>query len=49
MKKYVVDLSEEERERLEAMSTKGESKAPRRLRRAHIHSCLPIKVSSTKR
>ena len=35
VKKYVVDLSEEERERLEAITTKGESKA-RRLRRAHI-------------
>ena len=35
MKKYVVDLSEEERERLEEITTKGESKA-RRLRRAHI-------------
>lgn len=35
MKKYVVDLSDEERERLEAITTKGESKA-RRLRRAHI-------------
>jgi len=35
VKKYVVDLSDEERERLEAITTKGESKA-RRLRRAHI-------------
>lgn len=35
MKKYVVDLSEEERERLEATSSRGTSKA-RRLRRAHI-------------
>jgi hypothetical protein len=35
VKKYVVDLSEEERERLEAITTKGTSKA-RRLRRAHI-------------
>jgi transposase len=35
MKKYVVDLSEEERERLEAITTKGTSKA-RRHRRAHI-------------
>ncbi len=37
MKKYVVDLSEEEREQLEVITTKGESKA-RRLRRAHIRS-----------
>src|SRR5215211_7932336 len=35
MKKYVVDLSKEERKQLEAITTKGESKA-RRLRRAHI-------------
>jgi hypothetical protein len=35
VKKYVVDLSEEERERLEAITAKGMSKA-RRLRRAHI-------------
>jgi transposase len=35
MKKYVVNLSEEEREQLEVITTKGTSKA-RRLRRAHI-------------
>ena len=35
MKKYVVDLSEQEREHLEAITAKGTSKA-RRLRRAHI-------------
>jgi len=35
VKKYVVDLSEEEREQLEAIPAKGTSKA-RRLRRAHI-------------
>ncbi len=35
VKKYVVDLSEEERKQLEAITTKGTSKA-RRLRRAHI-------------
>ena len=34
-KLYVVDLSEEEKELLEAITTKGESKA-RRIRRAHI-------------
>ena len=35
VKKYVVDLSEEERGRSEAITAKGTSKA-RRLRRAHI-------------
>src|SRR5215203_4566122 len=35
VKKYVVDLSEEEREQLEVVTAKGTSKA-RRLRRAHI-------------
>ena len=35
MKKYVVDLDKEEKERLEEITAKGTSKA-RRLRRAHI-------------
>jgi len=35
VKKYVVDLSKEEKERLEEVTAKGTSKA-RRLRRAHI-------------
>jgi|SRR5215208_1588150 len=36
MQKYVVDLSKEEKERLEELTTKGTTTGARRLRRAHI-------------
>jgi hypothetical protein len=48
VKKYVVDLSEEQRGRLEAITAKGTSKA-RRLRRAHILLLADERGSSTGR
>jgi hypothetical protein len=48
VKKYVVDLSEEEREHLEAITAKGTSRA-RRLRRAHVLLLAHKKGSSTGR
>jgi predicted DNA-binding protein len=35
VKKYVVDLSKEEKERLEELTSKGTTTGARRLRRAH--------------
>jgi hypothetical protein len=47
MKKYVVDLNEQEKERLEDLTTKGEkSGAARKIRRARILLLLPRRVTS---
>ena len=48
MKKYVVDLNKDEKERLQMLTTKGKSGA-RKIRRARISSCSLTRVTSTRR